>query len=258
MCRLKSFINNMEKIKFNIKEIFSVLFKFIIVILVLLIYLKIDAIKKNLELKKQNLTKSEKNYNLSRVSTTVKINYIKKFLGEPVFIFKNENKKQKDYTFVDSDYYVSIITDMDDTVLSYAITTRSKDFNPILKISGVKVQLGKTTFYRKDLKPDDCKAEYGNTAPSTYYESYNGWNGTTYQDYLLGYNDAGYGDGKIVWETEPTEKDILNGSSKPKDGLNCRIPSDEIRKKYTINTFGVSEGGNLSIGVNRRLVERVN
>jgi hypothetical protein len=248
-----------KTVKFaNLKVIFSILFKFVVLILILISYFKISALEEILESKKQNLTKLEKDYNLNRVSTTVQINYIKKFLGEPVFIFQNENKKQKDYTFVDPDYYVSITTDMNDMVLSYAITTRSKDFNPILKIKGVEVQLGKTTFYRKDLKPNDCKAELGNTAPSTYYESYIGWNGTSYQDYLFGYNDAGYGDGKIVWETGPTEEEILSGNTKPKDGLNCNLPSDEARKKYSINTFGVGSEENLSIGVNRRLVERVN
>lgn len=240
-------------------KILSVVFKLIIVILVLLIYLKLDVIEKNLQPKKQNLTKSEKYTNLSRVSIYVPIDYNKKFLGDPVFINHNDNKKQKEYIFIDPDYYVEIVTDLNDTVLSYAITTNNKDFNPILKISGVEIQLGKTTFYRKDFKPDDCETQQGNTGPSYYFEVYNGWNGTAYQNYLLGYNDAGYGNSDIVGATLPTEQEIKNNSFKLTEGMHCRLPEDEIRKKYTINTFGVAGSvDNLSIGVNRRQVEVVN
>lgn len=243
------------------KNILPIIFKISVILFLILVYLKLNNIEKLLSPKKSGLTKEEKYYNLSRISTSVQIDYIKKYFGTPVFIYDIKNKNQKEYVFSDPDYYVDVVTDSsDNAVLAYAITTRSKDFNPILKISGVKVQLGKTTFYQVGKKPNDCEAILGNTAPSTYAEKYLGWNGTTYQDYLVGYNDAGYGPGeyKILWETQPTEDEILNGKAKPQDGLNCRLPSDASRKKNTINTFGAGFGNALTIGVNRRQVELIN
>lgn len=242
------------------KKILSLIFKISVIFLLILLYFKINKLGILLMPKKNNLTKEEKYYNLNRVSTSVQIDYIKKYLGVPVFIYQIKNKNKKEYVFTDPDYYVDVITDSDEAVQAYAITTRSKDFNPLLKITGVKVQLGKTTFYNFGKKPDDCEAIPGNTAPSTYAEKYNGWNGTAYQDYLVGYNDAGYGPGeyKIIWETQPTEDEILKGETKLQDGLNCRLPSDASRKRYAINTFGAGFGDALTIGVNRRQVELIN
>jgi len=143
--------------------------------------------------------------------------------------------------------------------LSYAITTRSKDFNPIIRLKSYEFQLGKTTFYNKGDKPIDCFAMAGNTAPSYYFEAYAGWNGTTYRDYLLGYNDAGSGDRGIVEATEPTEKDLVKPTKDSK--YSCNMPSDEDRKKFTINTLVVSSFGRIDdfgYGVNRREIELLN
>lgn len=233
------------------EKLISFSYKLIVILFLLLIYLKVRTPYKNI------LTKEEKYVNLSKVSVSVQVDYLKKYLGEPVSMSTIKEKNQKEYIFVDPDYYVMLTTDLDNEVLSYIITTRSKDFNPILIIRGIKVQLGKSTFYEKGVKPDDCESHPGNTAPSYYFEKYLGDNQSSYQSYLFGYNDAGFGDIGIVWASQPNESEIKN-NFKLTEGMKCRLPSDQDRKKYSINTFGVGSLDTLSIGVNRRLIERVN
>ncbi|MEK7597576.1 MAG: ETEC_3214 domain-containing protein [Patescibacteria group bacterium] len=237
------------------KKIFSFTFKLIVILLLFLIYLKVSTPVKQ---EKNILTKEEKYINLSKVSISVQVDYLKKYLGKPVSMSTIKDKNQKEYIFVDPDYYVMLTTNLDNSVLSYVITTRSKNFNPILRIRGIKVQLGKSTFYEKGVKPDDCESHLGNTAPSYYFEIYLGDNQSSYQSYLFGYNDAGLGDIGIVWASQPNESEIKKNNFKLTEGMKCRLPSDQDRKKYTINTFGVGSLDTLSIGVNRRLIERVN
>lgn len=237
------------------KKIFSFTFKLIVILFLFLIYLKVSTPVKQ---DKNILSKEGKYINLSKVSVSAQVDYLKKYLGEPAVMSIIKDKNQKEYIFVDPDYYVMLTTDLDNEVLSYVITTRIKDFNPTLRIRGFKVQLGKTTYYDQGIKPTDCEVIVGNTAPSYYLEKYIGWNGTSYQDYLFGYNDAGFGNIGIVWAAQPNESEIKNNNFKKTVGMNCRLPSDQDRKKYTINTFGVGSLDTLSIGVNRRLIERVN
>ena len=230
----------------------------IIITLLTIIIFQLNNTNNNLKLKNNAniVTKDQKYSLLSKVTTDIQIDYLKKYIGEAAILNFSEDKKQKEYIFVDSAYYVQAITNLDDKILSYAITIRKKGFNPVLRIRGIEFQLGKTTFYNKGDKPVDCFAMAGNTAPSYYFESYGGENWTTYQDYMLGYNDAGNGDHGIVDVT-------LSNPTKPvKDSkYSCRMPSDEDRKKFTINTLIVSQAGfksEFGYGVNRREMEFLN
>jgi len=217
-----------------------------------------NQLKQNLS--QSELTKDQKYKLLTKVTTGIQVDYLKQHLGEPAFLKFSEDNKKKEYIFVDSDYYVQVVADSTDSIISYAITTRDVNFNPTLNIRGIMFQLGKTTFYSKDYNPTECFAFIGNTAPSHYFEVYTGWNGTTYRDYMLGYNDAGYGDRGIVEATQPTESDTdMTAFREAKNG--CRMPSDEVRKKFTINTLLVSQGGfssEFELGVNRREMELLN
>lgn len=242
--------------KKKIISFISFTYKVFVILLLFILYLRVNDLEQVLRRDKKIPTKEEKYNSLSHVSVSVQIEYLRKYLGNPAIINGIEGKNQKEYIFIDLDYYVLATTDLDNSVLSYVITTRKKGFNPILEIGSVKVQLGKSTFYEKGVKPDDCKAMAGNTAPSYYFEKYLGDNLSSYQSYMFGYNDAGYGDRGIVEATLPNEEEIKNKNFKFSDGLHCRLPTDEDRKKYTINTFGV--GWPLTVGVNRRLMERIN
>lgn len=241
-------MNNTQKI-IN----FSVLIVSLSVFYYLVIFLPTNA-----KIQKKNLTKIEKYNNLSHLAITVQVDYLKKYIGDPVVINYYENKKEKEYIFIDPDYYIQVITDSYDKVLLFTITTRKGDFNPTFKIRSLIIQLGKTTYYNQGRKPSNCYSFAGNTAPSYYYEEYMGDNLTSYQNYSLGYNDAGYGDGVIIEATQPTEADLENERIVSDNGnYNCKLPSDEIRNKYTINTLGVSKYATLSAGVNRRLMELI-
>lgn len=238
-----------------------IILKLVIIGLLTVIVVQLNNLHNFLNQKDNALgkTNNQKYSLLSKVTTGIQIDYLKKYIGEAAILNFSEDKKQKEYIFVNPDYFVQAITDPDDKILSYAITTRNKEFNPVLSISGIKFQLGKTTFYNKGDKPVDCFAFAGNTAPSYYFEAYTGWNGTTYRDYLLGYNDSGYGDRAIVEVTLPTEKDPIKPTENNK--YSCRMPSDEVRKQFTINTLMVSQAGfksEFGYGVNRREVELLN
>ncbi|MEM2121947.1 MAG: hypothetical protein QXU20_04805 [Candidatus Woesearchaeota archaeon] len=111
--------------------------------------------------------------------------------------------------------------------------------------------MGKTVYYQKNEQPTDCVSVLGNTAPSFYYEKYNGWNGSGYQDYAFAYNDAGFREGsEILLSTGPNEK----GQYVIKKGMHCMLPSDDARKKYVFNTFVVGNLDLIKAGVNRRQV----
>lgn len=241
-------MNNTQKI-IN----FSVLIISLSVFYYLVIFLPTNA-----KIQKKNPTKIEKYNNLSHLAITVQIDYLKKYIGDPVVINYYEGKKEKEYIFIDPDYYVQIITNSYDKVLLFTVTTRKGDFNPTFNIRNVRIQLGKTTYYNQGIKPNNCYALAGNTASSYYYEEYIGDNSTSYQNYSLGYNDAGYGDRGIIEATQPAEADLKNKKIIPDNSnYNCKLPPDEIRKKYTINTLGVSKYATLSAGVNRRLMELI-
>jgi len=239
------------------KKALSFTFKILVLILLVLIYIKVSYVPKAPPKQyAKPLTMEQKYENLSKVSVSVQIDYLKQYLGEPAAIYDLKDKKQKEYIFVDSDYYALLTSDLNNTILSYSITARSLSFNPTLKVKGIKVVLGKTTFFNDGTKPSDCVVEVGNTAPSYYYEKYEGWNGTGYENYLLGYNDAAVGAKEMVWSAQVSGEEIDNNTFKITDGKKCILPSDQDRKKYTVNTFGVGEP--MSIGVNRRSVELIN
>src|SRR3989344_2782772 len=191
--------------------------KIVIILILVLIVFQLNNIQNSFNQKNNSIgiTKNQKYDLLSKVTTDIQIEYLKKYIGEAAILNFSEDKKQKEYIFVDPDYYIQAITNPDDKILSYAITTRKSGFNPVLRIRSIEFQLGKTTFYNKDDKPMDCFAFAGNTAPSYYFEWYSGWNGTTYRDYMLGYNDAGYGNREIIEATLLTEKDSETPSEKP-------------------------------------------
>jgi len=200
----------------------------------------------------------DQNYtNLNHLATEVQINYFKKYLGDPVFINYSKDRSQKEYIFVDKDYYVQAITNSDDKVLSYAVTTRAKNFNPSYNDGTVKTLLGKSTFAdlnKNSSSPIVCYGFLGNTTPSFYFEQYAYGNPGNYQTYLYGINDAGYWnwqelnssytEGKII------EKDIFSQTKEtgiPVDLYDCNSIPQQFRSKAIINTY-IVVSPNTSVG----------
>jgi hypothetical protein len=56
-------------------------------------------------------------------------------------------------TFIDRDYYVQTITDDDDTVLAFSVTTRSTKFQPVLQVPGPPGRLARWQWRRKHGRP---------------------------------------------------------------------------------------------------------
>lgn len=80
----------------------------------------------------------------------------------------------------------------------------------------------------------------------------------------MGYNDAGVGDArKLINETLPASleenQNIPEQKSERDDEYesDCSKNTDALRKTTVINTFGAGRMDILSIGVNRRIVERL-
>lgn len=204
------------------------------------------------------VNKEQKYKNLARLATEVHINYFKKFLGDPAFINLSRDKSQKEYIFVDEDFYVQAITDRLGKVLLYAVTIRKKDFNPSFDSPAYlssrnekdKAVLGKSNI--KEIATGDnpliCFGFVGMTANSFYFEEYSFGNVSFYQKYLYGVNDAGY----LNKEGLPYYLASLELENKlqPKERRNdeqdneieiydCNSIPDQIRRKTVINTFVV-------------------
>lgn len=133
---------------------------------------------------------------LDRLSADTNINYFIDMIGNPVFInnVSDENKKYKEYIFVDKLFYVQAITDIDDKVLVYSITTRDKNFNPKLKLWDVTIELGKTKFSELDsLGYDPVRVVSFLAAHDFHYgEEYYFGNPANYQSYVFSLNESGY------------------------------------------------------------------
>ena len=179
--------------------------------------------------------KEEKYDVLKKLSTEVQIFYFNKLLGNPVFInLVGEKKEIKEYVYVDEDFFVQAITDGNDKVLNYAVTSRKKDFNPTFGRGGLfMVSLNKTPFSEWRIDPYrefplTCWKYVGAHDPIYYFESEYFGNPGNYLTFLVGVNNSAtfddlprHGDGEI------------SGWGK----IECEDVNKEDRAKMSPNTF---------------------
>lgn len=190
------------------------------------------------------------------LTTKVQLSYLKKYLGEPVFVDYSKDKKQKEYIFINKDFYTQVITNDNDKVLAFFITSRKKDFNPQIKNQVFNIELGKSTLqdiYDKN-SLQKCSGFLGNTARSYYFEEYYFGRSGYYQRYVFGYNDAGFN------EKNKNDLSFLIGK-KEEDNL-CEEIKNSQRENIIINTYGMisSEVEKLDFeyGVDKNVVSLVN
>jgi hypothetical protein len=134
-----------------------------------------------------------------RLAAGVNISFFENYLGPPAFITKIPAGKE--YIFVHQNYYVQGITNEDDSVLAFFVTTRKSGFNPSFIVLGAyskngkpfRVKLGKTKFQKlSDLgKPDKCFYSLG-AHRFSYYETWYFGNPGNYQTFFFALSDAGY------------------------------------------------------------------
>lgn len=194
----------------------------------------------------------ESSRRLVKLANEVQVNYFIKILGDPVFINYAKDRTQKEYIFVDKRFYLQAVTNSDDKVLAYSVTTRLKDFNPkvwaVPNEQKTPVVLGRTSL--EELAsinyggPRKCYGFIGNTTPSFYFEEYYYGNPGNYQTYLFGLNDAGYWDWQAVGleqinEAKLLERDIYHDVKErtiPVNLYDCGSIPNKLRKDLSINT----------------------
>jgi len=141
----------------------------------------------------ETTTIEEKLTNLKKLSNSVQITFFEELLGKPVIINYPYDTEYTEYVFRDELYFVQAITTSRDKVVSYAVTSRSDDFNPEIEIVGSKISLNETTYGNfPDVleNPMYCSKYLGNTASSYFYFGYYVGNPGKYQTFLFGLNDS--------------------------------------------------------------------
>jgi len=161
------------------------------------------------------------------------INFFIETLGSPVFI--NTIGKFKQYVFVHDLFYADAIANADGQVVMYSITTRSINFNPILKVNeggnpSLNVILGKTTFADLGLSSGKVRSGLGNRR-AFYVEEYYLGNPGLYQTYGFSVNDAG-----DPWHVEVDTPQLLNAGITDTDDPRLQV----LRKKSIINTYTIA------------------
>lgn len=185
----------------------------------------------------------------SLVPATNVLSFKQKF-GEPTFININDEKKLKEYVFVNKYFYLSVTTDINDKVIYYAVTTRDSNFNPIfsspiydVKGNQIKVSLGKTRFNEISDSPlvvDGCVGAHD----WFYYESYYLGNPGNYQTYAFGINMSGDGSEQIGENINQIADTTCSWNAKTKNTkeqtpiLSEKV--DNFRKNNFVNTYLVT------------------
>jgi hypothetical protein len=175
---------------------------------------------------------------LSRLAAGVSIEFFQSILGPHVF--KRQKNDMTEYLFANNSFYVQAITNRDDSVAAFFVTTRKGIFHPILILGpyslnqkSVLAQLGKTRFISLDEKfgcgPSSVFYTIG-ARRFSYYETWYFGNPGNYQTFIFGFNDAGYGDFFCPGLPIVKQGDISAGDP---DVI-------QFRRRTIMNTYGVT------------------
>lgn len=175
------------------------------------------------------------------------IHVIVEKIGKPEIVQAvNENNEEAilEHIFIDEYFYIQAITDDSNNILSLAITTRDKEFNPEFDIPGTNknVVLGKSTFYSLFEEPyGGCFTRFG-AHNFSYFEGNYLANSGNYQTYYMGVNDAGYLPDE--WWKGDGYNDLYNNAMADdnffqKDGDCQHIPTS-YRESAVINTYTIT------------------
>ncbi len=128
------------------------------------------------------------------LATETNIKHFEKILGNPSYI--NTFFTTREYIFVNELFYTQAITDNNDKVLAFSITTRSKSFNPEVPLFN-EIRLGETSF--SELKKQsrlfleaDHLISYLGAHDLFYSEGYYLGNPGGYQTYFFSMSRSGY------------------------------------------------------------------
>ena len=171
----------------------------------------------------------------AQLDTGAHVSYFISVLGNPVSISPNEATTQE-YIFVNKYFYVQAVTNPDGGVSLFSVTTRRKDFNPVLKsqFGQVLVVLGETTF---SMLANSKKRRFsGDHGGITFYSEscYFGYDGS-YRMYFFSANPNGLGNLPTVPASfvEMGEEDAADLE---------RFRAETIINTYTISTLSGPNG----------------
>lgn len=185
---------------------------------------------------------------ISLLTPGVNISYFVDKLDKPAVT--HTKVKTKEFIFISKYFYVQAVTDMDDMVRLFSITSRINNFNPTFKMPGFDkkdkngyVTLNKTTFFDvfkkiekyegdEQSKVDDyiipeCQAFLG-AHRFAYYEGSYLANPGNYQSFYIGVNDAGYYEYDDIDTPKPFSINSID---------DCLTVSNTFRRLQKINTY---------------------
>lgn len=131
---------------------------------------------------------------ISSLDTGLHISYFVSLIGNYISINKIDAIYQE-YIFVNKYFYIQAITNLDQKVILFSVTTREKGFCPILKtqFNDFIVKLCETNFYTyNNMESSISLYDHGEISfySEIYYFGYDG----KYRTYLFSFNPYGYGE----------------------------------------------------------------
>jgi len=181
---------------------------------------------------------------LSRLRANVQLDSISSRLEEPPEIC-DQLGRHRSCTYAKSNYYVQVMVDKNNKVLSFAVTARTRDFHPVFWADGFRIVLGETTLAEAMPYPDFIEGGVG-AGRFTYVEGGGGSHVANFQYYLVGINNAG----DISRGSPGIEIDSLIGKYPKMNGrveLNVDVHDfleeravQEFRDQPVVNTFAMT------------------
>jgi hypothetical protein len=145
-------------------------------------------------------------HRLARLGTNAQVSFFSSVLGQPPAMRRRRTLqlggstgsqiKPFDYLWADRDYFVAALADGDESILAFAVTTRSKSFRPRFRSARGKVHpilevhLARTRFCDLESRPVAIQSTLGARRVG-YREIYYLGNPGAYLYYGCGINDAG-------------------------------------------------------------------
>jgi hypothetical protein len=183
----------------------------------------------------------EKKYDvLKKLSVDVQVDYLERLVGKPIIVNYTQDRKYKELIYIDDSYFLQVFTNLDNKVLSFAVTTRDKNFHPQMTFTpSENLTLGKDTFNDMGItKPLACYGFMGNTSSSYYFELFEFGRAGNYLSYLIGINDSGYVKDNVLQGSS-----LIAESKVIEDGIHsidCATVPQEARNSV-YNTFIISK-----------------
>lgn len=196
---------------------------------------------------------------IQKLSTKQSIDYFKNVLGTPNIINKKQvNEEGKIYIFINNYFYIKAITNKENEVISFSVTSRKKDFQPTYTIFSPLIQdnkysklftitLNKTTFYKIEKISDEdsyCNYQWWPKGFS-YVEGYYLGGTGDYQSIYIGIDDNGYIGDYISNNLWSPDIDSI---------IDCSEISDSFRKNK-VNSFMITSDFNQTVLTNHKQIK---